>query len=65
MKQERVIAILDFYRDIDKTVTMNERVIRNLEDQLTFSQKCKFRFFAFCPPLCYNTDKTVRKGATL
>ena len=25
MKQERVIAILDFYRDIDKTVTMNER----------------------------------------
>lgn len=24
MKQERVIAILDFYRDIDKTVTMNE-----------------------------------------
>ena len=34
MKQERVIAILDFYRDIDKTVTMNERVIRNLEDQL-------------------------------
>jgi hypothetical protein len=33
MKQERVIAILDFYRDIDKTVTMNERVIRNLEDQ--------------------------------
>lgn len=33
MKQERVLAILDFYRDIDKTVTMNERVIRNLEDQ--------------------------------
>ena len=33
MKQERVIAILDFYRDIDKTVTMNEWVIRNLEDQ--------------------------------
>ena len=33
MKQERVIAILDFYRDIDKTVTMNGRVIRNLEDQ--------------------------------
>lgn len=33
MKQERVIAILDFYRDIDKTVTMNERVVRNLEDQ--------------------------------
>ena len=33
MKQERVIAILDFYRDIDKTVTMNERVIRKLEDQ--------------------------------
>lgn len=27
MKQERVIAILDFYRDIDKTVTMNERVM--------------------------------------
>ena len=35
MKREhkRVIAILQFYRDADKTVRMNERVIKNLEDQ--------------------------------
>ena len=33
MKQERVIAILDFYRDIDKTVTMNERVTERQTNQ--------------------------------
>lgn len=35
MKREhkKVIAILQFYRDADKTIRMNERVIKNLEDQ--------------------------------
>ena len=33
MKREKVIAILHYYRDADKTIRMNERVIKNLEDQ--------------------------------
>lgn len=33
MKREKVILILRFYRDIDKAIKLNERVIKNLEDQ--------------------------------
>lgn len=33
MKREKVIAVLRFYRDIDKSIRLNERVIKNLEDQ--------------------------------
>ena len=33
MKREKVIAILRFYRDVEKSVKLNERVIKNLEDQ--------------------------------
>lgn len=33
MKREKVISILKYYRDIDKAVRLNERVIKNLEDQ--------------------------------
>ena len=33
MKREKVEIILRFYRDIDKTIKLNERVIKNLEDQ--------------------------------
>lgn len=33
MKREKVILILKYYRDIDKAVRLNERVIKNLEDQ--------------------------------
>lgn len=33
MKREKVIMILRFYRDIDKAIKLNERVIKNLEDQ--------------------------------
>lgn len=33
MQREKVIAILKFYRDADKTIRLNERVIKNLEDQ--------------------------------
>lgn len=33
MQREKVIAILEFYRDADKTIRLNERVIKNLEDQ--------------------------------
>lgn len=32
-KHEKVITILRFYRDVDKTIKLNERVIKNLEDQ--------------------------------
>lgn len=33
MQREKVVAILRFYRDADKTIRLNERVIKNLEDQ--------------------------------
>lgn len=33
MEREKVVAILRFYRDADKTIRLNERVIKNLEDQ--------------------------------
>lgn len=33
MQREKVVAILKFYRDADKTIRLNERVIKNLEDQ--------------------------------
>ncbi len=33
MKREKVIAILRFYRDADKSIRLNERIIKNLEDQ--------------------------------
>lgn len=33
MQRGKVIAILKFYRDADKTIRLNERVIKNLEDQ--------------------------------
>lgn len=33
MKREKVEIILRFFRDIDKTIKLNERVIKNLEDQ--------------------------------
>lgn len=33
MKRDKVIQILRFYRDIDKAIKLNERVIKNLEDQ--------------------------------
>lgn len=33
MQREKVIAILKFYRDADKTIRLNERIIKNLEDQ--------------------------------
>lgn len=33
MEREKVIEILRFYRDIDKSIRLNERVIKNLEDQ--------------------------------
>lgn len=32
-EREKVITILRFYRDVDKTIKLNERVIKNLEDQ--------------------------------
>lgn len=33
MQREKVVAILKFYRDADKAIRLNERVIKNLEDQ--------------------------------
>ena len=33
MNRNKVIAILHYYRDAKKTIKMNERVIKNLEDQ--------------------------------
>lgn len=33
MEKKSVVAILNFYKDIDKRILMNERVIKNLEDQ--------------------------------
>lgn len=33
MQRKKVVAILEFYRDADKTIRLNERVIKNLEDQ--------------------------------
>lgn len=33
MDKGKVISILRFYRDIDKSIKLNERVIKNLEDQ--------------------------------
>ena len=33
MNKEQVIVILHYYRDADKAIKMNERVIKNLEDQ--------------------------------
>lgn len=33
MDKEQVIVILHYYRDADKAIKMNERVIKNLEDQ--------------------------------
>lgn len=33
MNREKVIVILRYYRDADKAIKMNERVIKNLEDQ--------------------------------
>ena len=33
MNRNKVIAILHYYRDAEKTIKMNERVIKNLEDQ--------------------------------
>mgnify|MGYP001033843440 CR=1 FL=1 len=33
MKREKVISILRFYRDIEKSIKLNERIIKNLEDQ--------------------------------
>lgn len=33
MKREKVISVLRFYRDIEKSIKLNERVIKNLEDQ--------------------------------
>lgn len=33
MEREKVIEILRFFRDIDKSIRLNERVIKNLEDQ--------------------------------
>ena len=33
MKREKVISILHYYRDIPKNIKLNERVIKNLEDQ--------------------------------
>lgn len=33
MNREKVIEILEFYRDAEKTVKLNNRVIKNLEDQ--------------------------------
>lgn len=32
-EREKVVTILRFYRDVDKTIRLNERVIKNLEDQ--------------------------------
>lgn len=32
-EREKVVTILRFYRDVDKTIKLNERVIKNLEDQ--------------------------------
>ena len=32
-EREKVITILRFYRDVDKTIKLNERVIKNLEDR--------------------------------
>ena len=37
-EREKVITILRFYRDVDKTIKLNERVIKNLDifpDQLS------------------------------
>lgn len=33
MNKEKAIAILTYFRDADKTVRLNERVIKNLEEQ--------------------------------
>lgn len=33
MNKNKAIAILKYYRDADKTIRLNERVIKNLEDQ--------------------------------
>lgn len=33
VNREKVIVILHYYRDADKAIKMNERVIKNLEDQ--------------------------------
>lgn len=33
MNKNKVIAILHYYRDAEKTIKMNERAIKNLEDQ--------------------------------
>lgn len=33
MNREKTIAILRYYRDADKMIRLNERVIKNLEDQ--------------------------------
>lgn len=33
MNRNKAIAILKYYRDADKTIRLNERVIKNLEDQ--------------------------------
>lgn len=33
MNRNKVIAILHYYRDAEKTIKTNERVIKNLEDQ--------------------------------
>lgn len=32
-EREKVVAILQFYRDIDKTIRLNERIVKNLEEQ--------------------------------
>ena len=33
MEKEKVVSILKFYRDIDKTIRLNERVIKSLDSQ--------------------------------
>lgn len=33
MNREKAIAILTYFRDVEKTIRLNERVIKNLEDQ--------------------------------
>ena len=33
MKKEKVIAALKFYKDVDKSIRLNERVVKNLEIQ--------------------------------
>lgn len=37
MNKEKVIQIVEFYRDAEKAVRLNERIIKNLEDQYYIS----------------------------